>query len=105
MHARTHGESEIQIEKRRKSACYIEHRNNAPGKPPSAFRSHNLVVLVSESWPSAFVSASVSSVLVGSAAWTMSTVKTPPVEGIKATSPRDVENVERSSWANWGGRR
>ena len=30
----------------------------------------------------------------------MSTVKTPPVEGIKATSPREVENVERSSWAN-----
>lgn len=24
-----------------------------------------------------------------------------PVEGCKATSPRDVENVERSSWANY----
>ena len=27
-------------------------------------------------------------------------VKTPPVVGIKLTSPRVVENVERSSWAN-----
>ena len=30
----------------------------------------------------------------------MSTVKTPPVAGISETSPRDVENVDRSSWAN-----
>jgi hypothetical protein len=29
----------------------------------------------------------------------MSTVKTPPVAGCRATSPRAVENVERSSWA------
>lgn len=31
-------------------------------------------------------------------------VKTPPVEGIKETSPRDVENVERSSCANYDSR-
>lgn len=30
----------------------------------------------------------------------METVKTPPVVGIRATSPREVLNVERSSWAN-----
>lgn len=29
----------------------------------------------------------------------MSTIKVPPVEGWRATSPREVENVERSSWA------
>ena len=29
-------------------------------------------------------------------------VKTPPVDGIRQTSPRDVENVERSSCANFG---
>lgn len=29
----------------------------------------------------------------------MSTVKTPPVEGWRETSPSEVENVERSSWA------
>lgn len=28
-------------------------------------------------------------------------VKTPPVDGTKETSPRDVENVDRSSCANW----
>jgi len=31
----------------------------------------------------------------------MVTVKTPPVEGIRATSPRSVLKVERSSWANF----
>lgn len=31
--------------------------------------------------------------------WKISTVKVPPVEGWRATSPREVENVERSSWA------
>ena len=73
---------------------------NIPGKPPSVFRSHNLVVPVSRLWVFARVSTLLSSLLVGSRAWMMSTVKTPPVEGIKATSPREVENVERSSWAN-----
>jgi len=27
-------------------------------------------------------------------------MKTPPVEGTRATSPKEVEKVERSSWAN-----
>jgi hypothetical protein len=31
----------------------------------------------------------------------ISTTKTPPVAGCRATSPRAVENVERSSWANY----
>jgi hypothetical protein len=31
----------------------------------------------------------------------METIKVPPVDGWRATSPRAVENVERSSWANW----
>ena len=30
----------------------------------------------------------------------MVTVKTPPAEGRRETSPREVENVERSSWAS-----
>lgn len=36
--------------------------------------------------------------------WKISTMKVPPVEGWRATSPRLVEKVERSSWANlfWG---
>lgn len=33
--------------------------------------------------------------------WYMVTVKIPPVVGIRATSPRSVLKVERSSWANW----
>lgn len=33
--------------------------------------------------------------------WKMSTMKVPPVEGCRATSPRLVEKVERSSWANY----
>lgn len=33
--------------------------------------------------------------------WYMVTVKMPPVVGIRATSPRSVLKVERSSWANW----
>ena len=32
---------------------------------------------------------------------TISTVKTPPVEGMRAISPIEREKVERSSWANW----
>jgi len=31
--------------------------------------------------------------------WKISTVKVPPVDGWRATSPSEVENVERSSWA------
>lgn len=37
------------------------------------------------------------------AEWKISTMKVPPVEGCRATSPRPVEKVERSSWANCGG--
>lgn len=39
---------------------------------------------------------------VGEAAVVMVTVKTPPVAGMRATSPMEVEKVERSSWANCG---
>lgn len=35
--------------------------------------------------------------------WKISTMKVPPVEGCRATSPRLVEKVERSSWANFRG--
>lgn len=31
----------------------------------------------------------------------MATTKIPPVDGWRATSPREVEKVERSSWANY----
>lgn len=31
----------------------------------------------------------------------ISTMNVPPVEGCRATSPRPVEKVERSSWAYW----
>jgi hypothetical protein len=30
------------------------------------------------------------------------TMNVPPTEGCNAISPREVENVERSSWANYG---
>jgi hypothetical protein len=30
------------------------------------------------------------------------TTNVPPTEGCNATSPSEVENVERSSWANYG---
>ena len=33
------------------------------------------------------------------AAWWIVTMKVPPVDGWRATSPREVENVLRSSWA------
>lgn len=35
---------------------------------------------------------------VGAGVWIV-TMKVPPVEGWRATSPRAMENVERSSWA------
>lgn len=38
-------------------------------------------------------------VLLAVGEWKISTVKVPPVDGWRATSPREVENVERSSWA------
>jgi hypothetical protein len=57
-----------------------------PGKPPFALRSHSTF-----SWAekSTFDECR------------METEKTPPpAAGIRATSPRDVEKVDRSSWAN-----
>lgn len=72
---------------------------HVPGNPPSAFRSHNLTVVVlteARSWDVSVAASGLGDLGI----WTRSTVKTPPVEGIKATSPRDVENVERSSCAN-----
>ena len=66
--------------------------------PRSFTHSHNLVV--SGDWTSSLVLPLSFSALLALAAWTISTVKTPPVVGIRATSPRDVEKVERSSWAN-----
>lgn len=73
-------------------ACYL------PGKPPSVFRSHNRDVWV-VNWPSCDTACGSD----GEPAWTISIVKTPPVDGTKETSPRDVENVDRSSCANWIG--
>lgn len=61
-----------------------------PGNAPSVFRSQRRVVWV---WGCVCWFG-------GWAEWTMSTVKTPPVEGRRETSPREVEKVERSSWAN-----
>lgn len=36
---------------------------------------------------------------VGTGEWMICTTNVPPVEGCRATSPRLVEKVERSSWA------
>ena len=62
-----------------------------PGNPPSRFRSQRRVSCVLTSSFKAGVAA----------ACQMVTVKTPPVLGIRATSPRSVPNVDRSSWANY----
>lgn len=59
--------------------------DDLPGNPPIDFRSQRRVSRVEKSCGEA---------------WRMVTVKMPPVVGIRATSPREVENVERSSWAN-----
>ena len=79
--------------------------DHIPGKPPSLFRSHSLVACV---WliavPSPSCSCGGTDAEEGRAV-TISTVKTPPVEGRRATSPMAVENVERSSWANYKSRR
>lgn len=62
-----------------------------PGNPPSRFRSQRRVSCVLTSSFKAGVTA----------ACQMVTVKTPPVLGIRATSPKSVPNVDRSSWANY----
>lgn len=79
-----------------------------PGNPPSTFRSQSRVVCVvggiflsscrgnDNTPPSDWVEVCV----VGTTAWVISITKTPPVEGTSATSPSEVENVERSSCAN-----
>jgi len=61
------------------------------GKPPSTLRSQRtwLEVVVVPAWGGG-----------GGAEWVISTTKTPPVEGWRATSPREVEKVDSSSWAN-----
>ncbi len=55
------------------------------GNPPSVFRSQRIDSLAVKS---------------AAEAWRIVTVKTPPVLGMRHTSPRVVEKVERSSWAN-----
>lgn len=65
------------------NVCYL------PGKPPSVFRSHSIASWYSGASPATTLSDN------------MVTVKTPPVAGTSATSPRDVENVCSSSCANW----
>jgi hypothetical protein len=66
------------------------------GKPPSVLRSQ-----IGEDWITGLV---VAAVVVaeggGGERWVMSILKTPPVEGWREISPREVEKVWRSSWAN-----
>jgi hypothetical protein len=69
-----------------------EKKRNIPGKPPSLFRSHKILSCV-VICPSFIVPCHIV------------TVNTPPVLGTRATSPRSVLNVERSSWANCDGLR
>ena len=64
-----------------------------PGNPPSVFRSHSLETCDWRCWGSFDSEFSFDGVAVCN----KSIVKTPPVEGIKETSPRDDEKVERSS--------
>lgn len=65
------------------------------GKPPSVLRSHRVV-----DWTDA--GEVDEEVEVDGERWWIVTMKVPPVEGWRATSPRERENVERSSWANCG---
>lgn len=73
----------------------IDRIYHVPGNPPSALRSQSRVVWVVGRCPLATSRSDCAE------AQTMSTVKTPPVAGMSETSPKDVEKVERSSWANW----
>jgi hypothetical protein len=57
-----------------------------PGNPPWVFRSQSTVSCVEK---------------FSGDGWKMVIVKTPPVVGINATSPRSVLKVESSSWANY----
>lgn len=65
------------------------------GKPPSALRSQRV-----QAWT---VLPGDEDVAVAGEECKISTVNVPPVEGWRATSPRDVENVDRSSWAYCAG--
>lgn len=67
------------------------------GKPPSVLRSQRVV-----DWTDAGVVDEEFEVKDGERWWIV-TMKVPPVEGWRATSPRERENVERSSWANCEG--
>ena len=74
---------------------------HVPGNPPSAFRSHKVTVV-----GSAYLSSNVPPPVVeldsgDLGTWTRSIVKTPPVVGTRATSPRDVEKVDSSSCPNY----
>lgn len=61
------------------------------GNPPSSLRSQRVrFCIVGEEDEEALGSRK-----------NISTTKVPPVDGCRATSPRDVENVESSSCANW----
>ena len=63
------------------------------GKPPSVLRSQRVV-----DWREAVEEED-----DDGGRWWIVTMKVPPVEGWRATSPRERENVERSSWANCEG--
>jgi hypothetical protein len=66
-------------------------RTLVSGKPPSVLRFH---IWCTSGATGAFCAES------GEAVRRVTT-KVPPVEGWRETSPRDVENVESNSWANW----
>lgn len=68
-------------------------RGKLPGNPPSALRSQSRCFCTTTT-PSPAPRSD-------SAAWWSWTIKVPPVDGCRATSPREVEKVERSSWANF----
>lgn len=65
------------------------------GKPPSVLRSHRVV-----DWTDGGDDEELDEEEDAGERWWMVTMKVPPVEGWRATSPRERENVERSSWAN-----
>lgn len=65
-------------------------------------RSHNLNVVGPTGLSSGDAEFGVSVEFEDLGLWMRSMVKTPPVVGMRATSPRERENVESSSWANCG---
>jgi hypothetical protein len=75
-----------------------EKRENIPGNPPSTLRSQSTLsctsISISVSAPDAGADADAETAVI-------LTINVPPVHGTSATSPSAVENVERSSWANF----